>query len=80
MTSEDGFLHEVGVLAACQRIHMGVTGSSDGIGEEERRLVVSLRDRLINWEPNTCGYDRRVKELVQETLLEFDDWSDTHDR
>ena len=61
----------VGVLYICQALHEDHTGSSDPLGDEERRLFLRCLEWVLeHWKQTTCAYDNGVGILVRRTLNE----------
>ena len=57
---------KVGVLAACQAVHMETRGSAEGTlsDSEFARYVNYLWTTLSNWSPSKLKYDECVRKLV----------------
>lgn len=78
MTKEE--IEKLGLLRACETLHMACTNTMDGLSEEDlTRLAEYIRSRLLKWDdgrhaymrPAVDRYDRAVYELAQCALTEY---------
>jgi hypothetical protein len=70
MSDED--LHQLGLLAICQALHMSRYGTSDPLPDDVReRYELHLRRRVAKWKPSLTksdSYDAIVKALCEAAI------------
>lgn len=74
--------YEYSIAEVCERLHMGMNGSSDALtDDEEKDLVETLKHRLATWEPTrwepSSRYDAVYRELITATLAEYNAWKNS---
>ncbi len=71
MNVDNESLHQLGILAICQALHMEKAGSSDPMADEERSAMVTwLQRRRDRWKWSECPYDAAVYSLMVIALWE----------
>ena len=82
MTDED--LHQLGLLAICQALHMSRYGTSDPLPDDVReRYELHLRRRVATWKPSPTKsdvYDAVVRALcvqaIEDAVSEAKAWAE----